>query len=46
MKYYSAIKKNKSFAIYSNMDGLEVYYAKWSKSEKEKYCILSLIGTI
>ena len=25
------------------MDGLKGYYVKWNKSEKEKYCIISLI---
>ena len=25
------------------MDGLEGYHAKWNKSEKDKYCMLSLI---
>ena len=25
------------------MDVLEGYYAKWNKSEKDKYCMISLI---
>ena len=25
------------------MDGIEGYYAKWNKTEKDKYCIISLI---
>ena len=37
MEYYSAIKKEWNFAICSNMDGLEGHYAKWNKSEKDKY---------
>ena len=36
-------KKEWNFAICSNMDGLAGYYAKWNKSEKNKYFILSLI---
>ena len=35
-KYYSAIKKNKNFAIHSNMDGLGGYYIKWNKSNRER----------
>ena len=33
---YSAIRKDKIIAIYSNMDGIGDYYTKWSKSEREK----------
>ena len=29
-------KKDWNFAICSNMDGLEEYYTKWHKSEKDK----------
>ena len=43
MEYYLAIKKEWKFAIYNNMDGLGEYYAKWNKSEKDKYCMISLI---
>ena len=32
----SKLKKNGNFAIYSNMDGLGGYYAKWDKSDKDK----------
>ena len=46
MKYCSATKKNENFAICSNMDGLGWYYAKWNKSEKDKYYMLSLICII
>ena len=36
-------KKEWNFAICNNMNGLGGYYAKWSKSEKDKYCMISLI---
>ena len=35
-------KKEWNFTICGNMDGLRGYYAKWNKSEQDKYCILSL----
>ena len=35
-EYYLATKKNENFAIYSNMDGLGGYYAKWNKSDSER----------
>ena len=34
MEYYSAIKKDRNFAICSNMDVLGGDYANWSRSEK------------
>ena len=34
--------KKKKFAICSYLDGLGGHYAKWNKSEKDKYCMLSL----
>ena len=36
-------KKEWNFAIYSNMNGTGRHYAKWNKSEKDKYCVISLI---
>ena len=36
MEYYLAITK-KDLAIWDNMDGPRRYYAKWNKSEKDKY---------
>ena len=36
MEYYSAVKKEWNFAICSNIDGLGVYYSKWSKSDRER----------
>ena len=33
-------------AICNSMDGLWGHYAKWNKSDKDKYCIILLIGTI
>ena len=45
-EYYSAIKKEWNLATCNNMDGPQGHYAKWSKSEKDKYCMISLIGGI
>ena len=42
MEYYSAIKEWNN-AICSNMDGPRDHHSKWSKSEKEKYHMRSLI---
>ena len=42
-EYYSAIKKELNFSICSNMDGHGGHYAKWNESEKDKYCIISLL---
>ena len=36
-------KKEWNFAICNNMDGLGGYYAKWNKSEKDKYCMISYV---
>ena len=36
-------RKDWNFAIRSNTDGLGGYYAKWNKSDKDKYCMISLI---
>ena len=44
MEYYTAIQKNEwNLAIWDNMDGPREYYAKWNKSEKDKYCTISPI---
>ena len=42
MEYYSAIKEWNN-AICSNMDGSRDDHNKWSKSEKDKYPMISLI---
>ena len=42
MEYYSAIKEWNN-AICSNMDGPRGDHQKWSKSEKDKYPMISLI---
>ena len=39
-------KKEWNFAICSNMDGPGGHYTKWSKSDKDKYCMISLIRGI
>jgi len=36
-------KKEWNLAIRDNLDGPTGYYAKWNKSEKDKYCVISLI---
>ena len=46
VEYYSAIKKEWNNVICNNMDGPRDYHSKWSKSEKDKYYMLSLIGGI
>ena len=35
-------KKEQRFAICSNIDGPGGHYAKWNKSEKDKYCMIHL----
>ena len=42
MQFFSAIKKNENLDIYNNIDEPRGYYAKWNKSDKDKYCIISL----
>ena len=41
-EYYPNVKKW-NLAICNNMDGSRGYYAKWNKSEKDKYFMISLI---
>ena len=41
--YIQFHKKEWTLASCNNMDGPRVYYAKWNKSEKHKYCMISLI---
>ena len=36
-------KRDWNLAICDNTDGPKEYYAKWNKSDKDKYCIISLI---
>ena len=43
VEYYSAIKKEWNLAICNNMDGARGHNAKWNKSEKDKYLIISLM---
>ena len=45
IEYYSAIKEWNS-AICNNMAGPQDYHIKWGNSEKDKYCMLSLICEI
>ena len=37
------LKKKDIFPIFNNMDGPGGHYAKRNKSEKAKYCLISLI---
>ena len=46
MEYYSAIKKGWHNAICSNMDGIRDSHNEWSKSEKDKYHMKSLVAGI
>ena len=36
-------KKEQNFTTYSNMDGLEVYYAKWNRSDRKRkiLCVIT-----
>ena len=43
VEYYSTIGKQWNKAISSNMDGPRDYHIKWSKSDKDKYRMISLI---
>lgn len=47
-KYSGTLLNHKTwnFAIYNSMDGLEGYYAKRNKSEKDKYYMILLIRGI
>ena len=42
MEYYSAIKKNKNFAICNSMDGFEGHCAVWNKSDKERQILYDI----
>ena len=46
MEHYSAIKKEWNLAICNHMDEAWEHYAKWNKSEKDKYHMISLICEI
>ena len=39
MEYYSAIKRH-VWVSPNEVDEPRAYYTKWSKKEKDKYCIL------
>ena len=43
VEYYSAIKKEWNNSICSKMEGPREYHTKWSKSDKDKYHMISLI---
>ena len=45
MEYYSDIKKNGSCHL-QNIDRAREHYAKWNKSEKDKYHKISFIYEI
>ena len=40
------LQKEWKIAICSNMDGPREYHTKWNMSEKDKYCMISLISGI
>ena len=42
VEYYSTIKKNEILPFAATSVVLGWYYAKWNKSEKDKYCMISL----
>ena len=41
MEYYSATKNNEILPFAMTWVELDCYYAKWSKSEKDKYNMIS-----
>ena len=45
IEYYTVLnhKKEWNFAIWSNIDGLRNYHAKWNKPEKDKCYMISLM---
>ena len=43
MEYYSDIKKEWNFTIWSNMDRLGGYYAKWIKLDEERPMLYDII---
>ena len=43
-QYYSAVKKK--IVICNNTDGPRDYHTKWSKSEKDKHHIISLMWNL
>jgi len=43
MEYYSATKKEWNFAICNNMDLEGIMLSEACETEKDKYCMLSLI---
>ena len=45
-KILLSYKKGWNLAICENMDGRRGYYAKWKKSEKDEYHIISLLSGI
>ena len=45
MEYFSAIQEWNN-AIYSHMEGPRDYHTEWSKSDKDKYHIISLLCEI
>ena len=42
MEYYSVIKKY-IWVSPNEVDELRAYYTKWSKKEKDKYCVLMYV---
>ena len=45
-KYYLAIRKRKKSSHLCNMDETGGHYAKWTKSEKDKYHMISIIKNL
>ena len=43
MECYSAIKKERNFAIWSNKDRLGGHYAKWNISDRERQILYKII---
>ena len=46
VEYYSDTQKKETLPFATKWKDLDGHYAKWNKSEKNKYCMISLIGEI
>jgi hypothetical protein len=44
VEYFSVTKKNESPVVCNRMDGTEGHCVKKNKLDKDKHCLLSLIG--
>ena len=45
MEYYSAIKRNEILPLVTTWMDIKDIYAKWNKSEKDKYAVITYIDS-